>query len=85
MNMDLPHAISLGVIVYVGLLWSLRVSLALVLLLWEEERVTGKRRVNPLGIFIGLEEEAGKVMLKLKPNQWKLSPVPKVGGWVFSS
>lgn len=57
---------------YVGLLWSLHGSLALVLLLWEEERDTVKRRVNPLGIFIGLEGEAGKVTLKLKPNQWKL-------------
>lgn len=91
MSMDIPHTTWLAVLCGccsptqdVGLLWSLCVSLAL-LLLWEEERDTGKGRVNPLGIFIGLEGEAGKVMLKLKPNGWKLSPVPRVGSWVSSS
>lgn len=75
MSMDIPRATWLAVLCGccsptqdVGLLWSLSVSLALLLLLWEEERDTGKGTVNPLGIFIGLEGEAGKVMLKLKPN-----------------
>lgn len=45
---------------------------------WEGES-------ESFGNFIGLEGEAGKVMLKLKPNGWKLSPVPRVGSWVSSS
>lgn len=83
--MDIPHTTWLAVLCGccsptqdVGLLWSLRVSLALLLLLWEEERDTGKGRVNPLGIFIGLEGEAGKVMLKL--NQMDGS-CPLCPGW----
>lgn len=68
MSMDIPHTTWLAVLCGccsptqdVGLLWSLRVSLALLLLLWEEERDTGKGRVNPLGILLALREKLEKL------------------------
>lgn len=44
--------------------WSLHVSLPTDFLLQEEEKDTRKGRMNPMGIFIGLGGEAGKLALR---------------------